>query len=76
MHKKKSAKMSIFIKLSRYSIETLSIFSSLQIIKNNKKTTIIKSLNFGLILIFKSSVKPNKKKNVQNDINSKKNISL
>ena len=36
----------------------------------------IKSLNFGAILIFKSSIKPNRKNNVQNEIYSKGKIFL
>ena len=36
----------------------------------------IKSLNFGAIFIFKSSTKPRKKNNVQNEMYSKKKIFL
>ena len=36
----------------------------------------IRSLNFGATLIFKSSTKPKRKNNVQNEIYSKKKIFL
>ena len=41
-----------------------------------KKVIMIRSLNFGAIFIFKSSVKPKRKNNVQNETYSKEKIFL
>ena len=68
--RKNNANISIFISLSKYSSEILSIVNSWKIIRNNKKAIMVKSLNFGLRSIFKSSANPKKKNNVQNEIYS------
>ena len=67
---KNNEKISILIKRSRYSSEILSILNSWKIIRNIKKIIIKKSLNFGLMSIFRSSKKPKKKNNIQNEIYS------
>ena len=73
---KNSAKISISRRLFKNSNPDFVIYSSLIITSTNKDAIIIISLNFGLIFILKSSNKPSKKNNVQNEMYSKQKMFL
>ena len=64
-HIKNSAKISISKRLFKNANPVFLIYNSLCIINTIKIETMVRSLNFGLMVISKSSNNPRKKNNVQ-----------
>ena len=65
-------KISIATRLSKKSNPVFFMLMSLNIINTVKDAIMVRSLNFGATFTFKSSNKPRRKNNIQNEIQSEK----